>query len=352
MGRKKLNGFLVLFAFQKTGRYQLFQNTGTSGRCPQTFSLGVLRHILFSGSLHRGKQSILCEVFGWAGFALLDSGIENRQCLTLGQLRQDLVLVFFVRLRIFQRRTVGNVQHPPSGVLYCFSFGGKLPTGTIGSYNRFRINVGLGYGAQQTQGYQLQYRLFSRWKGRKICILEISGRDYCVVVGYFLIVDDLSCIAGNGDPFAKRHSVGNQIHQHRQAVCHIAGQIAAVSTGIGAELLFIQTLQIVQGLLGCKSKQAVSISLQSSQVIEGRRLFGLFLALYFFDCDSCTLTGFFQLLCACSVTHTLPGHGKAGQLQRHGIKGNRLKGVDLSFSLNNKRQCRGHHTPDVEGAVV
>ena len=136
--------------------------------------------------------------------------------------------------------------------------------------------MGLGYGAQQTQGHQLQHRFFSRRKGRKVCILEISGRDYCVVVSYFLIVDDRLRITGNGDPFAKRHSIGNQIHQHRQAVCHITGQIAAVSTGIGAELLFIQTLQIVQGLLGCKSKQAVGISLQSSQVIEGRRLFRLF----------------------------------------------------------------------------
>ena len=212
--------------------------------------------------------------------------------------------------------------------------------------------MGLGHCTQQTQGHQLQHRFFSRRKGRKVCILEISGRDYCVVVGYFLIVDDCLRITGNGDPFAKRHSIGNQIHQHRQAVCHITGQIAAVSTGIGAELLFIQALQIVQGLLGCKSKQAVGISLQSSQVIEGRRLFGLFLALHFFDCDSCTLTGFFQLLCACSVTHTLPGYGKTGQLQRHGIKGNRLKGVDLSFSLDNERQRWGHNAPDVEGAVV
>ena len=133
--------------------------------------------------------------------------------------------------------------------------------------------MGLGYGAHQTQGHQLQHRFFSRRKGRKVCILEISGRDYCVVVGYFLIVDDRLRITGNGDSFAKRHSIGNQIHQHRQAVCHIASQIAAVSTGIGAELLFIQALQIVQGLLGCKSKQAVGISLQSSQVIESRRLF-------------------------------------------------------------------------------
>ena len=212
--------------------------------------------------------------------------------------------------------------------------------------------MGLGYGAHQTQGHQLQHRFFSRRKGRKVCILEISGRDYCVVVGYFLIVDYRLRITGNGDSFAKRHSIGNQIHQHRQAVCHITGQIAAVSTGIGAKLLFIQALQIVQGLLGCKSKQAVGISLQSSQVIEGRRLFGLFLALHLFDCDICTLTGFFQLLGSGLIRHALPGYGKTGQLQRHGIKGNRLKGVDLSFSLNNKRQRRGHHAPDVEGSVI
>ena len=212
--------------------------------------------------------------------------------------------------------------------------------------------MGLGHGTQQTQGHQLQHRFFSRRKGRKVCILEISGRDYCVVVGYFLIVDDCLRITGNGDPFAKRHSIGNQIHQHRQAVCHITGQIAAVSTGIGAELLFIQALQIVQGLLGRKSKQTVGISLQGSQVIEGRRLFGLFLALHLFDCDICTLTGFFQLLGSGLIRHALPGYGKTGQLQRHGIKGNRLKGVDLSFSLDNERQRWGHHTPDVEGAVV
>ena len=173
-----------------------------------------------------------------------------------------------------------------------------------------------------------------------------------MVVGYFLIVDYRLRITGNGDSFAKRHSIGNQLDQHRQAVCHITSQIAAVSTGIGAELLFIQALQIVQGLLGCKSKQAVGISLQSSQVIEGRRLFGLFLALHLFDCDICTPTGFFQLLSSGLIRHALPGYGKTGQLQRHGIKGNRLKGVDLSFSLNNKRQRRGHHAPDVEGSVI
>ena len=55
VGRKKLHRFSVLFSLQKTGRYQLFQNTGTGGRCPQTFSLSILWHIIFPGSLHCGQ---------------------------------------------------------------------------------------------------------------------------------------------------------------------------------------------------------------------------------------------------------------------------------------------------------
>ena len=206
-------------------------------------------------------------------FAFFDDCRSNRKGLSFSQLRQGFLCALFFRLRILHFGTVGVLQCFPSGVLHRFSFGSKLPTGTRCNHNGFRIDMGLGHGTQQTQGHQLQHRFFSRRKGRKVCILEISGRDYCVVVGYFLVVDDRLRITGNGDPFAKWHSIGNQIHQHRQAVCHITGQIAAVSTGIGAELLFIQALQIVQGLLGCKSKQAVGISLQSSQIIEGRRLF-------------------------------------------------------------------------------
>ena len=47
-----------------------------------------------------------------------------------------------------------------------------------------------------------------------------------------------------------------------------------------------------------------------------------------------------------------PDTGKTGQLQRHGIKRNRLKCVDFSFSLDNQCQRWGHHAPDVEGSVI
>ena len=76
-----------------------------------------------------------------------------------------------------------------------------------------------------------------------------------MVVGHFLVVDDRRRIAGNGDAFAKRHGVGDQIHQHRQALGHVGGQVAAVRPGIGAELLFIEVLQVVQCLLRREPQQ-------------------------------------------------------------------------------------------------
>ena len=139
----ELHSFLTLFSLQKAGGHQLFQNPGAGGRGSQTFSLGILRHIFLPGSFHRRKQRILGEMFGRAGFALLDGSAGKGQRLTLGQfwqtasVRQGLVLGFLVRLRIFQRRTVGSVQCPPAGVLHRFALGGKLRTGTLHSDSSF-----------------------------------------------------------------------------------------------------------------------------------------------------------------------------------------------------------------------
>ena len=100
VGREKLHRFPVLFSFQKTGRYQLFQNTGTSGRCPQTFSLGFLRHILFSGSLHCGQQGILRKVLRWTAFTFFDDCRSNRKGLSFGQLRQSFLCEMCIRDRL------------------------------------------------------------------------------------------------------------------------------------------------------------------------------------------------------------------------------------------------------------
>ena len=54
----------------------------TSASSPfQTFSLGILRHILFSGSLHRGQQGVLRKVLGRTAFAFFDDCRRNRKGL-------------------------------------------------------------------------------------------------------------------------------------------------------------------------------------------------------------------------------------------------------------------------------
>ena len=206
--------------------------------------------------------------------------------------------------------------------------------------------------AQQAQGYKFQNHPFTHRQTGQVSVLEIAGRDHCMVVGHFFVVDNLSRITGNGDPFAKRHGIGNQIDQHRQSLRHIRSQIAAVRAGIGAELLFVQILEVVQGLLGRISQQSVGIPLEGSQVIEGGRLFGFVAAFHLFDRHIRTLAGGFQLLGSSLIRHAFPGNGKTRQLQDYRVKRNRLEGVNLGFPLDDEGQRRGHDAPDVEGTVV
>ena len=146
MRGQELHGFLALFAFQKAGGHQLFQDTGAGGRGPQPLALGIVRHIVLPSSLHRRKQRILGEVLGRGGLALLDGSTRKGQRLTFRQLRQSLVLGF--RLHIFQPCAVCSVQRPPAVIFHRAAFGGKLRTGALHNNGGFRKNIGLSHSAQ------------------------------------------------------------------------------------------------------------------------------------------------------------------------------------------------------------
>ena len=148
MRRQELHSFLTLFAFQKAGRHQLFQNPGAGGRGPQPLAFSIVRHIVLPGSLHRGKQRILGEVLGRGGLALLDGSAGKGQALALRQLRQGLILGFFVRLRIFQPSAVGSVQRPPAVIFHRAALGGKLRSGALHRGGGFRKGIGLSHSAQ------------------------------------------------------------------------------------------------------------------------------------------------------------------------------------------------------------
>ena len=93
---------------------------------------------------------------------------------------------------------------------------------------------------------------------------------------------------------------------------HIIGEETGVRAGVGAELLFIQGLQVVQGLLCRIAKQTVGVTLEGGQVVQCRGLFALFLSLHGLnDCSlafagSCDILRFglvLMLLCDSVKAH-------------------------------------------------
>ena len=89
-----------------------------------------------------------------------------------------------------------------------------------------------------------------------------------MVVGHFFVIDNLGRIAGKLHTSGKGQRPSGKPDQLRQTCCHIRSQVTAVRPRIGAELLFIEVLQIVQGLLGCEPQQPVGVPLEGGQVIE------------------------------------------------------------------------------------
>ena len=58
---------------------------------------------------------------------------------------------------------------------------------------------------------------------------------------------------------------------------HVRGQIPAVRAGIGQQLLLVEALGVVKGLLRRVSEQAVCLTLQGGKIIELWQLFLLLL---------------------------------------------------------------------------
>ena len=71
-----------------------------------------------------------------------------------------------------------------------------------------------------------------------------------MMVGHFLVVDDLPGIAADHRALGIRQGVGCKVYQHRELLRHIGGQVAAVRAGVGTQLFLVEILQVIQRLLG------------------------------------------------------------------------------------------------------
>ena len=97
------------------------------------------------------------------------------------------------------------------------------------------------------------------------------------MVGYVLVGDhglhqwEEVCAAIKGRQLCR------QVDHAGSRFRHVGGQIPAVRAGISQQLLFIEALGVVKGLLRRVAKQPVCLTLQGGEVIELRRLFLLLL---------------------------------------------------------------------------
>ena len=133
---------------------------------------------------------------------------------------------------------------------------------------------------------------------------------------------------------------------------HIVGEIAAVGAGVGAELLFVEALQIIQRLLRRVPKQAVRIPLERSQVVERRGFLRLFRLHDGGNSGGLAVAVPGKPLRIYLLLHAFACGGEAVKVQMDGVEALRLKGVDLRFPLHQQRKRRRHHAPHVQGAVV
>ncbi len=98
-----------------------------------------------------------------------------------------------------------------------------------------------------------------------------------MVVRYILVGDHgLHQREEVADP-VKGRQLCRQVDHAGSRFCHVGGQIPAVRAGIGQQLLFVEALCVVKGLLRRVSEQAVRLTLQGGKIIELRRLFLLLL---------------------------------------------------------------------------
>ena len=135
----------------------------------------------------------------------------------------------------------------------------------------------------------------------------------------------------------------------------------SVGPGIGDQLLLIEALGVVQGLLGCEAKDPVRVSLQAGQVVKKRGLLQLFFCLngpdHGFPIFKTTRS---QILCRfllpepgagccqgellCRGKRRQPGLDPAdGDL--HGPEGFRPEGCDLCIPQHHHGKGRRHHSP-------
>ena len=150
----------------------------------------------------------------------------------------------------------------------------------------------------------------------------------------------------------KDRQLCRQVDHAGSRFCHVGGQIPAVRAGIGQQLLFVEALGVIKGLLRRVSEQAVCLTLQGGKVIELWRLFLLLLLRDGSTGDGHTLAHSRCLFRLRRIGEFLRHRFGSVQHQAQQMIFFLVKQRDLRVTLRQHCQCGCLHTAHIQGAVI
>ena len=173
-----------------------------------------------------------------------------------------------------------------------------------------------------------------------------------MVIGYLLVVHQRQNIGEKLRAGVEGRHPCRQMQDHGGGLRHVAGQIPAVRPGIGQQLLFIERLGVVQGLLGRVAEHPVCLPLQGGQVVQLGRLLRLFLPHQGYTHGLLPVTGVPDGL---GILHSRDFfRNRLGSLQRQPHMMVFLLAEQDDLAVPVSQHCQGGrlHPPHIQSAVV
>ena len=340
----------LALALHKSGCYQLFDDSRPSRRRAKPFPLRLIGNIILACVLHSGQEGIFCVGLRRLGEMLGDSNLCAVKSLPFGEARERAAVS--VRRFFLQESAENAVDLPPAFGEVSLALCGKGMAAAVKGGRDRLIHIRLRRRTQQIAADQQEQTALAQGQSFDIHFFNPHRGDNGVVIGYILFGDHGLHQREEVAAAIKRRQLCCQMDHTGDRFCHVGSQISAVRAGIGQQLLFIEALGVVKGLLRCVSEQAVCLPLQGGEIIELRRLFLLLLL-----CDGST--GGDRTLARRRCLFRLR---RIGEFLRHRFGSVQhqaqqmifflVKQRDLRVTLRQHCQCGCLNTAHIQGAVI
>ena len=267
---------VLALALHEPAGHQLFNDGRPCRRGAQALAFCLVRHIFLARILHGRQKGVLRVGLGGRSEVLGDGGGDRLKDLPLGQGGKNTLGIFILRL-LLQGGTEHLLDGAPALGKHLLSFCREGMSAAIKGGRDRLIHERLRRRTQQLAADQQKDIALTHRQPRNVRFLQFQRRQDRVMVRYLLVVHQRQNIGEKLRAGIEGRHPCCQMQNHGGGLRHVAGQIPAVRAGIGQQLLFIERLGVVQGLLGRVTEHPVRLPLQGGQVVQFGRVLRLFL---------------------------------------------------------------------------